>query len=75
MHLYADSMISLNWIKSKVVNFDKIERKATIINNKLDCIVENCKKFPVVFHHIEGNNNPADFVTRCVSAKIMSNKN
>ena len=44
LHLYSDSMISLNWIKSKVVNFDKIKMNATITNNKLDCIVENCRK-------------------------------
>ena len=75
LHLHTDSMISLNWLHSKVVRFDKIERKPTIVNNKLNYIVKECEKFPIVFHHIDGSSNPSDFVTRPISGKLLEKSN
>jgi len=71
----SDSTISLDWLYNKVYKFQKIERKGTIINNKLDKIVKLCSNFPVQFDHIKGENNPADFVTRCVSGKVLLKTN
>ena len=72
IHIYVDSMISLNWLSSKVNKFDKIERKGSCINNKLDSIEKLCKSIPVSFHHICGLDNPADKVSRCTSANVLS---
>ena len=71
LHLYTDSTISLNWLNSKACQFDKIERKGAMINNALDEIVKHCSHFPITFHHVSGNDNPADYVTRCVSSKLL----
>ena len=75
MHLYSDSMVALSWVESKVVKYDKIEKKSILINNKLDNLVKCCMSFPVTFHHIEGIYNPADKVTRSVSARLLINSN
>lgn len=72
LHLYTDSMVAINWLHSKVRKFDKIEKKATIVNNALNVIVSYCNDFPIVFHHVDGAMNPADAVTRSVSAKVLS---
>jgi hypothetical protein len=75
LELYSDSTIALNWLASKVQKFQKIERKGSIINNNFDKIVKYCEQRPILFHHIDGEANPADFVTRCVSSKVLSNTN
>lgn len=75
VHVHCDSMISLNWLVSKVSKFDKIERKGSVINNKLNSIVKLCNVFPVSFYHVCGLDNPADKVTRCVSATVLSRSN
>jgi hypothetical protein len=72
VHVYSDSMIALNWLTSKVCTFGKIERKGTCINNQLNSIVDYCKIHTISFHHIGGVDNPADKVSRCVSAKVLS---
>lgn len=75
MHLYTDSTVALNWVHSKVVRFTKIEQKRIIINNKLDDIVKVCNSFPITFHHLEGKLNPADCVTRPMSAALLAKSN
>ena len=75
LHIYSDSMISLNWLVSKVSKFDKIERKGSCINNKLNSIVKLCNKIPASFYHVCGLDNPADKVTRCVSSAVLSRSN
>lgn len=73
LRLYTDSTIVLNWLIKRCIKHDKIERKGNIINNLLDTVVEMCEKKPVHFYHINGKKNPADCVTRVVSAKVLSN--
>ena len=75
LHVYTDSMISLNWIHSKAVEFGKIEKKSSLINNRLDSIVGDCEKFPMIFHHIDGKMNPADLVTRTLSPRLLIESN
>ena len=73
MHLYTDSMISLNWIQSYTHKFDKMQRKRSVfIMNRLNSLVMMCEKFAVTFHHVAGVANPADQVTREVSAKQLA---
>ena len=73
--VFTDSTISLNWLHSKCVDFQKIERKSVLINNTLDRISAYCENCPVHFSHISGCLNPADFVTRCVSWKQLRRSN
>ena len=75
LHVFSDSMISLDWLISKVAKYDKIERKGTIVNNRLDSIVKYRDIKPLSCHHIGGINNPADKVTRTVSSTLLNNSN
>jgi len=75
LHVYTDSSIALSWLATKTLKSGKIERKGGVINNCLDRIVDNCKIFPINFHHINGITNPADKVTRCISASVLSRSN
>ena len=72
---YTDSLIALNWIRAKAQTFSKIEKKAVFINNQLQSIVEICEKYPVIFRHIDGLQNPADAVTRCISVETLKETN
>lgn len=71
LYLFTDSTIALTWLKAKVQDFSKIERKSVIINNKLDKIVDLCNTHDIYFNHVSGMTNPADCVTRCLSAKVL----
>ncbi|KAL7632973.1 UNVERIFIED_CONTAM: hypothetical protein RMT77_016683 [Armadillidium vulgare] len=75
VHVYSDSMVALNWLINKVQKFDKIEKKGSVINNVLNFIEAACEKQPITFHHCNGSMNPADFVTRCISYKVLSKTN
>jgi len=75
IHIYTDSTISLSWLSSKALKLGKIERKGSKVNNNLDRIMERCNTHPMSFHHIDGKNNPADTVTRCVSASVLNRSN
>lgn len=70
--IYCDSSISLCWIRSKVSKNSKIERKAVLVNNKLNKIVEETETHSVVFRHLDGKHNPADGLTRSISASVLS---
>ena len=73
--VFTDSTIALNWLTSKSTKFLKIERKGLIVNNSLDKIMKLTEQCPMSFCHIEGSYNPADFVTRGTSAKLLSKSN
>lgn len=64
-------MVALNWIINKIEKLDKIERKGSVINNQLNFIESECEKHPITFHHCEGSQNPSDYVTKCVSYKVL----
>ena len=72
---FTDSSIALSWVRSRVVDFGKIERKAVIVNNKVNKIISECEDSPVTFNHISGCMNPADFCTRTCSSAILSKSN
>lgn len=73
--VYSDATIALNWLSHKTQKFTKIERKGVLINNTLDAIVKLCNLHPVSFYHVRGGHNPADFVTRCVSYRVLRSSN
>jgi hypothetical protein len=72
LYLFSDSTISLSWIKAKVHDFTKIERKSIYLNNRLTNIVRSCETKTIQFRHIEGQNNPADGITRTLSPKLFA---
>ena len=71
MHLYSDSTIALQWLSGKSQLFTKVEKKGCLINNHLDKIVKSCANCPITFHHIAGEVNPADYVTRPFSRNLL----
>ena len=68
-------MVTLNWIINKVQKFNKIEKKGSVINNVLNFIETAWEKHPITFHHCSGSMNPGDFVTRCISYKVLNKTN
>jgi len=70
-HLYTDSTISLHWLKSYNVNFDKMQKQSIFVKNRLEHIVRKCETFPVTFRFVATNFNPADCMTRAVSHKQL----
>ncbi len=75
INLYSDSMVALAWLKMVAHDFGKIEKKNIFINNKLREITKLCQTFPIQFNHTAGLQNPADHVTRTVSAKLLAKSN
>ena len=73
INVFTDSMITLSWIKSKAIEFGKVDKKLVFINNKLSSIMELCTSHAVTFDHVDGVHNPADMVTRAVSHSVLSN--
>ena len=71
----SDSSIALSWVKSRAIKFDKIEKKAVLINNKIDLIMSACENVNVCFKHIDGNINPSDLVSRPTSVRKFLNSN
>ena len=69
---FSDSSIALSWLRSRVIDHGKIERKAVIINNKVNKIITECETFPVTFNHISGCINPSDYTTRPTSSQILA---
>ena len=72
LHIFTDSMVCLHWLQKFAVTFDKLQKLSVFSMNRLRNIDENCRKFPVKFHHIKGNVNPADYVTKPFSHKRLS---
>ena len=71
----SDSSIALSWVKSRAVKFEKIEKKAVIINNKVNKILTECETKKVEFFHIDGCSNPADFASRATSNRALLKSN
>ena len=72
---FTDSTKALNWLSAKTTKFSKIEKKGVVVNNALNKIVQITDSCPMTFSHVDGSSNPADFVTRQTSAKILCKSN
>lgn len=71
LDLYTDSMVSLHWLHSYACKYDKMQKRNVFVLNRLRTIDELCRSFPVRFHFINGNSNPADCLSRPVSYKKL----
>ena len=73
--LFSDSMVCLHWLLSYSVYFDKLQNMSVFIKNRLRSVDEMCRNNPITFRHIAGEVNPADYVTRPCSYKLLSRSN
>ena len=73
--MFTASTIALKWLSSKTTNFLKVEKKGAIINKALDRIVNVTNACPMSFHHVDGNKNQADCVTRSISINLLAKSN
>lgn len=65
--LFTDSSISLHWLNSQAVTFDKMQKRSIFVRNRLDYIERQCNKFPITFNFVSTHCNPADCLSRCLS--------
>ena len=72
--LFTDSMVCLNWLCT-FSRLEKMNKRSIFVQNRLKKIHELCANFPVLFSFIDGISNPADFVTRAVSIKVLEKSN
>ena len=75
LELYSDSLVSLSWINKCVNKLDKMQKCSVFVMNRLNSIIKLCNVYPVKFHFIAGKDNPADFITRTVSYKMLLKSN
>ena len=73
--LFTDSMVGLHWLRSHNILFDKQKNISVFVKNKMRKIDEICRNIPITFRHVSGESNPADFLTRPTSSKVLSKTN
>ena len=73
--VYSDSMVCISWLQSYFKNYSKMQKRSVFIMNRLQTIDNYCKAHSVKFAFIEGQYNPADFVTRTFSYKMLCKTN
>ena len=75
MLLFSDSMVCLHWLEKSTVYFEKLQSVSVFVKNRLRKIEEICNKTPITFHHIAGEINPSDYLTRPTSHKRLNISN
>ena len=75
LELYCDSMVCLSWLDSHINKLDKMQKKSVFVINRLDQIKDLGNKKKISYYFIGGSENPADYVTRCVSYQILTKTN
>ena len=73
--LFTDSSCCLHWLNSAVNKLDKLTKLSVFVRNRLKNIQDMCDKSPIRFKFIEGERNPADAVTRCLSYRQLQKSN
>ncbi|XP_068215919.1 uncharacterized protein [Palaemon carinicauda] len=71
MAIYSDSMVALNWLYSYTYKYDKLQKKGVFIKNRLKAIGDLCQVFPITFSFVNAYDNPADYISRCVSYRRL----
>ena len=71
IHIFTDSMVTLQWIQSFFSSYSKMNKRSIFVMNRLENIAELCKEHPITFSFISGKSNPADCVTRCMSYEVV----
>ena len=73
--LYCDSLVCLNWLNAYANKLEKLNNASIFVKNRLDKICKYCANCPTEFRFVDGVQNPADFITRSVSSKILKKSN
>ena len=72
MKLFTDSSITLDWLRSYNETFQKMNKKVVFVKNRLHSIAKLCENSPIDFSFISSKENPADYISRPFSYKILS---
>ena len=75
LNLYCDSLVSLSWLDTDVNKFAKQQKRTIFVQNRIDQIKRLCKIKEITFKFISGVENPADYISRCISYKKLINTN
>ena len=73
--VYTDSMVSLAWIKSYFISYEKMQKRSTFVLNRLKRLEELSNVKPITFRYVEGKENPADYVSRPTSYNRLKSTN
>ena len=75
LSLFTDSMVAMHWLQNFSIKLDKMQRVSTFVMNRMHKIEGLCNTKAVTFNFVDGTNNPADHLTRCVSHKKLVKTN
>ena len=75
LHVFTDNTACLHWLLSYSVKFDKMQKLSVFVNNRLSKIEQLCEIKPVSFRHVTGEDNPADYVSRPFSYRVLNKTN
>ena len=75
LSLFTDSSVCLSWLQSYSAEFDKMNNSSVFVKNRLHRIAQLCEAFPVKFGFCAGKENPADYITRSFSYRLISQSN
>jgi len=75
LELYTDSTIALHWLCSYSYKLAKMQSCSVFVRNRLQTIERLCLTHPVKFSHVCTGSNPADYLTRPCSGKILKRSN
>ena len=75
IYLFSDSICCLHWLNSATNKMDKLTKLSVFVKNRLQVIQDMCEKVSIRFKFIEGEKNPADCITRCLSYKQLMKSN
>ena len=73
--VFSDSLVALSWINSYTNKFDKMQKRSVFAMNRISQIYKVCEVHPIKYRFINGCMNPADYITREVSYKLLTKTN
>ena len=75
LSLFSDSLVALSWVNSWTHGLEKMNKSSVFVKNKLSEVDQICRECPVEFNFISGAGHPADFISKCVSYKLLIKSN
>ena len=72
LQVFTDSMICIDWINAYVNKFEKLYQKRIVfILNRLGKLSHLCEYVPIKFSFVQGEDNPADAISRPLSYRQL----
>ena len=75
MEVFSDSMVALSWLNSYTNKLEKMQKCSVFVQNRLHHIYKLCEQYPIIFSFVNGQQNPADAITRCISPRKLLQTN